>query len=129
MSVSIIPTRTPSAASRAVTLAVVLDLPVPPRNEWMETIFDIYLLLLCPRLGVCRGGAPHRQHGDVVELSGAGHVLAQVGLDAGQQRCRRRIGLIEQGQQSLLCEEVVVRVFRVGYAVGVDQQCLARFKL
>jgi hypothetical protein len=24
-----------------VTLAVVFDLPVPPRKEWMEMIFDI----------------------------------------------------------------------------------------
>ena len=38
MSVSTTPTRRPSAASRAATLAVVLDLPVPPRKEWMDMI-------------------------------------------------------------------------------------------
>ncbi len=43
MSVSITPTRRPSAASKAATLAVVLDLPVPPRNEWIEMILAIVL--------------------------------------------------------------------------------------
>jgi hypothetical protein len=31
-------------ASSAAKFAVVLDFPVPPRNEWTETILDIFLL-------------------------------------------------------------------------------------
>src|SRR5262245_25334975 len=31
------PTRRPSEASSVATLAVVFDLPVPPRKEWTET--------------------------------------------------------------------------------------------
>src|SRR5205814_1626054 len=41
MSVSTTPTRWPSAASSAATLAAAFDLPVPPRNEWTEMILDI----------------------------------------------------------------------------------------
>ena len=37
MSVSTTATLLPARASWAATLAVVLDLPVPPRNEWIET--------------------------------------------------------------------------------------------
>jgi hypothetical protein len=37
MSRSTTPTRRPSAARSVATFAVVFDLPVPPRNEWMET--------------------------------------------------------------------------------------------
>jgi hypothetical protein len=33
--------RRPPAASSVATLAVVFDLPVPPRNEWMAMILDI----------------------------------------------------------------------------------------
>ena len=43
MSVSITPTRWPSLASWAATLAEMFDLPVPPRNEWTETILDMML--------------------------------------------------------------------------------------
>jgi hypothetical protein len=38
MSVSTTPTRFPWHASSAARLAVKLDLPVPPRNEWTATI-------------------------------------------------------------------------------------------
>ena len=40
MSVSITPTRSPEQANSAARLAVVLDFPVPPRNEWTEMILD-----------------------------------------------------------------------------------------
>ena len=40
MSASITPTRLPDWASKAATLAVVFDLPVPPRKLWMETMVD-----------------------------------------------------------------------------------------
>src|ERR687898_315758 len=40
-SVSTTPMRGPSAASSVATLAVVFDLPVPPRNEWMAMILDM----------------------------------------------------------------------------------------
>jgi hypothetical protein len=39
MSVSMTPTRWPLRATSTAKLAVVLDLPVPPRNEWVEMIF------------------------------------------------------------------------------------------
>src|SRR5436190_10695508 len=48
MSVSTTPTRWPSAASSAATLAAAFDLPVPPRNEWTEMILDIVPLLCIP---------------------------------------------------------------------------------
>src|SRR5574341_2097302 len=38
MSVSTTPTRCPAIATCEATLAVVFDLPVPPRKEWIETI-------------------------------------------------------------------------------------------
>src|SRR5712692_4088254 len=38
MSVSITPTRRPPAASNVERLAVMLDFPVPPRKEWIDTI-------------------------------------------------------------------------------------------
>src|SRR6266849_2319689 len=38
ISVSIMPMRRPSAASKTAMLAVMFDLPVPPRNEWSEMI-------------------------------------------------------------------------------------------
>src|SRR5262245_30590570 len=38
MSASITPTRAPPTASAAARLAVVFDLPVPPRNEWTDTM-------------------------------------------------------------------------------------------
>jgi len=41
MSVSTTPTRRPSAASSAARLAVVFDVPVPPRYEWTEMIYGI----------------------------------------------------------------------------------------
>jgi hypothetical protein len=44
MSVSITPTRCPSAANRAAMFAVLLDLPVPPRNEWIEMIVAMNFL-------------------------------------------------------------------------------------
>src|SRR3989304_2896362 len=54
MSVSTIPTLWPSAASRVARLAAVLDLPVPPRKEWTEMIFDI---IPAPKLRGARGGS------------------------------------------------------------------------
>src|SRR3954447_3108000 len=39
-----IPTRLPCCASRTATLAVIFDLPVPPRNEWVEMIFVMVAL-------------------------------------------------------------------------------------
>src|SRR2546425_12764571 len=44
MSVSTTPTCRPWPASRAATLAVVLDLPVPPRNECTAMIVDMAVL-------------------------------------------------------------------------------------
>src|ERR687891_2590441 len=41
MSVSITPTRFPRAERTAAIFAVVFDLPVPPRKEWIETIAAI----------------------------------------------------------------------------------------
>ncbi len=38
MSASMTPTRRPSAARQAARFAVVLDLPVPPRNECTDTM-------------------------------------------------------------------------------------------
>ena len=38
MSVSMTPTRFPARATSTARLAVVFDLPVPPRNEWVEII-------------------------------------------------------------------------------------------
>src|SRR5512136_979219 len=51
MSVSTTPTRCPRIAINAARLAVVLDLPVPPRNEWTEMILDMMgsLVLVCSR--------------------------------------------------------------------------------
>ena len=39
MSVSMTPTRLPARATSTARLAVVFDLPVPPRKEWVEMIF------------------------------------------------------------------------------------------
>jgi hypothetical protein len=39
-SVSTTPTRFPFSAVSTARLAEMFDLPVPPRNEWTETIFD-----------------------------------------------------------------------------------------
>ena len=44
MSVSMIPTRWPRLAVVTATLAVMLDFPVPPRNEWIGTILDMFYL-------------------------------------------------------------------------------------
>src|SRR5689334_9785449 len=63
MSVSITPTRLPPAASRAARLAVVLDLPVPPRKEWI--VISAAIARARARCGGPRGlwagaGAPRR---------------------------------------------------------------------
>src|SRR5437763_8484690 len=66
MSVSITPTRAPWRATATARLAVTLDLPVPPRNEWTDTIFAtlplVYLGLRPPPVGAppdsARAGTP-----------------------------------------------------------------------
>src|SRR4029450_8958561 len=45
-SVSTTPTRRPWAAASVATFAVILDFPVPPRNEWTETILATVSSLL-----------------------------------------------------------------------------------
>src|SRR5919197_5561931 len=52
ISVSTTPTRWPSAASSAATLATVFDLPVPPRNEWTEITLDTVPLLCVSELSL-----------------------------------------------------------------------------
>src|ERR687885_729011 len=54
ISVSITPTRRPAAASSAATFAAVLDLPVPPRNEWMAMVAPMEPPLAGARLGCLR---------------------------------------------------------------------------
>src|SRR4051794_22434999 len=94
MSVSITPTRRSAAASSAATFATVLDLPVPPRNEWMEMV----VAMVVPpgvwsgrraALGASLFGAQAArlvlQGAKIVRLGDLGHLtglLALVDLDA-----------------------------------------------
>src|SRR5215208_2549255 len=72
MSASTTPMRRPSAASSAAMLAVVFDLPVPPRKECMAMILDMFGL---SRLGCIMLGAeaqPVRLTLQILEVVGLG---------------------------------------------------------
>src|SRR6266542_2389099 len=80
MSVSTTPIRCPPAASSVATLAVMFDLPVPPRNEWTEMIFATALVLgTCPQLVRSALEVP-----EIVRVGDLGHLLggpSRVDLD------------------------------------------------
>src|SRR6266536_6618686 len=80
MSVSTTPIRCPSAASSVATLAAMFDLPVPPRNEWIEMIFATALVVgMCPQLGRSALEVP-----EIVRVGDLGHLRggpARIDLD------------------------------------------------
>src|SRR6266511_1003281 len=80
MSVSTTPIRCPPAASSVATLAVMFDLPVPPRYEWTEMIFATALVLgTCPQLVRSALEVP-----EIVRVGDLGHLLggpSRVDLD------------------------------------------------
>src|SRR5262249_38001682 len=127
-------TRRPCASSSVVRFAVVLDFPVPPRNEWIDTICAILSspgLLVLGELRRLRRhwNAPHREHRDIVELVRLGDVAAYARIDAVDQADGRWRGLDEQREQALLSVQLAGGVARVWHAVGESEQDIARVEL
>src|SRR5262249_39483151 len=123
ISVSTTPTRRPCAASSVVTFAVVLDFPVPPRNEWIDTTCAILSSPGLRVLGELRRlrrhwNAPHREHRDIVELVRLGDVAAYARIDAVDQADGRWRGLDEQREQALLSVQLAGGVGGGRPAVG-----------
>src|SRR6266576_501678 len=68
-------------------------------------------------------------HGDVIELVGGCDVLLQPGNYAVQQSLRRCNRLLQERQQSLLCEQFALRIAGIGYTIREYQERVARLEV